>query len=245
MGEIDARSRLIVALDVPTQEEAIELAGSLSESVGTFKIGLQLFTACGPAIVRRVQEFGADVFLDLKLHDIPNTVANAVTEACCLGVSMLTLHTSGGRSMLRKAREAANHFKVSTGRPSPMLLGVTVLTSLGTEEIADIGFAPELDDLVLRLARVAADSRLDGVVSSPLEVGRLRSAGLTDLSFVTPGIRPSSGADRDDQKRVTTAFDAIRAGATYLVVGRPVIKADDPLSAAQALLKEIESAILV
>ncbi len=244
MEQIEVRKRLIVALDVPTQEEAIELAGSLSETVGTFKIGLQLYTACGPSIVRRIQEFGADVFLDLKLHDIPNTVANAVTEASCLGATMLTLHTSGGRSMLRKAREAADHFHVSTGRPSPALLGVTVLTSLGEPEIAEIGFQPGIDELVLRLARIAADARLDGIVSSPLELPRLRADGLGNLFFVTPGIRPTSEAGSDDQKRVMSAADAIRAGAGYLVVGRPVIKAEDPVRAAGALLREIESAIL-
>ncbi len=244
MQKIDVHKRLIVALDVPTREEAIELAGVLSESVGTFKVGLQLFTACGPEIVRRIQEFGADVFLDLKFHDIPNTVAGAVTEACCLGVSMLTLHTSGGRAMLRKAREAADHFRVSTGRPSPILLGVTVLTSLGEQEISEVGFSAGVDDLVLRLAHIAAESGLDGVVSSPLEVGRLRASGLDELIFVTPGIRPASAARTDDQKRVATAAEAIRSGAGYLVVGRPIVQADDPVGAARTLLREIESAIL-
>lgn len=244
METIEVRKRLIVALDVPTQEEAVDLARSLSGVVGTFKVGLQLFTACGPEIVRRIQQCGADVFLDLKLHDIPNTVANAVTEACCLGVGMLTLHTSGGRSMLHKAREAADHFKASTGRPSPLLLGVTVLTSLDEKEIGEIGFEPGIDDLVLRLARLASDSRLDGVVCSPLELGRLKAADLGQLRFITPGIRPSSRAGRDDQKRVTTATEAIRSGASYLVVGRPVIQAEDPARAAQSLVDEIDSAIL-
>jgi orotidine-5'-phosphate decarboxylase len=233
---------LILALDLPERDQALEMANVLKDVVGTFKIGLQLYTAYGPSIVEPILDLGGRVFLDLKFHDIPNTVGNAVAEACKLGVHMLTLHSSGGPSMLRRAREVADQHR-NAGMAVPELLGVTVLTSLSDEETGAIGFADRVADLVPRLARLAAASGLDGIVCSPQELTRLQKEELGRLFFVTPGIRPAQAAV-DDQKRVMSAGDAISAGARYLVVGRPILKAADPRVAAEQILEEIQSAML-
>lgn len=238
MHPTQPRERLIVALDVPTLEEALRLVRALRGQVRIFKVGLQLYTALGPDIVRRIREADGEVFLDLKLHDIPNTVGNALSEACRLGVRMATLHTLGGPRMLERAREAADQ----AGAAAPKLLGVTVLTSLSGEELARMGFNERPEALVLRLARMAADCRLDGVVCSPLELARLGREGLGPLFFVTPGIR-AAGAPSDDQSRTLTAGEAIRAGAGYIVVGRPIVRAPDPATAAEGILAEMEAAV--
>ncbi len=238
----DPRRHLILALDLPERDRALEMATLLKDLVGTFKIGLQLYTAYGPSIVEPILDAGGRVFLDLKLHDIPNTVGNAVSEACKLGVQMLTLHTSGGLSMMRRAREVVDQHRAG-GNPVPELLGVTILTSLSDEETGAVGFAESVERLVPRLAHLAEKAGLDGIVCSPLELNRLKIEGLERLFFVTPGIRPADAA-ADDQKRVMTAAEAIQAGARYLVVGRPILKAADPVEAAERMLAEIRRAIL-
>lgn len=236
------RDHLIVALDVPTQKDALDLVDQLADQVGAFKIGLQLYTAEGPKIVREVRARGGEVFLDLKLHDIPNTVAKAVEEACRLGVKLLTLHTFGGREMLSRAAQTAAEFRKREGR-APELLGVTVLTSLDQSSVEELGYRAPLQDLVSTLAHLAAGAKIDGVVCSPLELERLQPEVGDRLFFVTPGIRPA-GTSADDQRRVLTAGDAIRAGARYLVIGRPITRADSPLHAAQKIAREIEAAKL-
>lgn len=240
MNLSEARKRLIVALDVPTEEEALELFHELKEDVEFFKIGLQLFTLAGPRIVRSIIGNEGKVFLDLKLHDIPNTVASAVREAAGLRASLLTLHTSGGETMLRAARESADQWSQDSGEESPGLLGVTILTSLNQKEVDRVGFGYEIDDLVVRLARLASDCRLDGIVSSPLELKRLKQSGVSGLLFVTPGIRPASSSS-DDQTRIMTPARAIAAGSSYMVIGRPIIRAESPAAAARSVLEEIRS----
>lgn len=237
---LSARERLIVALDVADPREALRLVEQLQPEVGLFKIGLQLYTAAGPALVRQVVERGARVFLDLKLHDIPNTVAGATAAACRLGVEMLTIHTSGGRAMMDAARRAAAQAESGTRL---RLLGVTVLTSLNQNDLAEVGFPAEVPELVLRLARLAQEAGLDGLVCSPREVAGLRRSGLENLLWVTPGIRPA-GAPVEDQARSATAAEAVRAGASYLVVGRPILRAADPVAAARALVAEVEAAMI-
>lgn len=241
MSPVDPRQHLIVALDVPTVEEVLELVRALRNHVGVFKVGLQLYTATGPKIVEVIQGEGCKVFLDLKLHDIPNTVSKAVLEACRLGVHMLTLHASGGPEMLRGARTAAAEWAQSTGETSPYLLGVTVLTSLDQETTNHLGFGCSIENLVLRLARIADEAGADGIVCSPLELERLRKEHFESLFFVTPGIRPS-GTGKDDQSRVKSPAEAITAGARYLVVGRPITSARDPIQAAELILDQIAEA---
>lgn len=232
----DPRQHLIVALDVPGESQALELVDLLKDQVGYFKVGLQLYTACGPSIVRRIIEKGGKVFLDLKLHDIPNTVASAVTEAGRLGVDLLTIHTLGGQKMMLAAREAADRSESGL-----QLLGVTVLTSLDQDQIDEIGFQAGIEDLVVRLAHLADSCGIDGIVCSPVELDRLSTEGFQQLFFVTPGIRPS-GASLDDQSRVKTPGEAIQQGARHLVVGRPIVKAPDPAQAARDLVAEIQAA---
>lgn len=239
---LSARERLIVALDVADPQEALRLVEQLQPEVGLFKIGLQLYTAAGPALVRQVVERGARVFLDLKLHDIPNTVAGATAAACRLGVEMLTIHTSGGRAMMDAARRAAAAARAESGTRL-RLLGVTVLTSLSENDLAEVGFPAEVPELVLRLARLAQEVGLDGLVCSPREVAGLRRRGLENFFWVTPGIRPA-GAPVEDQARSATAAEAVRAGASYLVVGRPILRAADPVAAARALVAEVEAAMI-
>jgi len=230
---MEARDRLIVALDVPNAAEARRLAGQIGEAAGFFKVGKQLFTAEGPQIVRDLVASGRRVFLDLKFHDIPNTVAGAVTSAVELGVSMLTVHASGGSRMLRAAVEAAG-----TG---PMVLAVTVLTSLGDADLSEIGVAGRPRDLVLRLAGLARTSGCTGIVASPNEAAEIRGELGTGFAIVTPGIRPA-GSQTGDQARIATPAEAIRAGATHLVVGRPITGVPDPAAAARSVLAEIDAA---
>ncbi|MBI2814918.1 MAG: orotidine-5'-phosphate decarboxylase [Opitutae bacterium] len=227
---------LILALDVPTREAAAPVLRQLRGQLRWVKIGLQMFTAYGPNYVREVAGMGFNVFLDLKLHDIPHTVAKAVESLAPLPISMLTLHTAGGGEMMRAALAAQQKHS-----PKLLLLGVTVLTSMDTAGLNEIGVASASADQVARLGRLAADSGLRGLVCSPLEVDFLRKTLPADLQLVTPGIRPAGEAGGDDQKRVMTPADAARAGSTYIVVGRPILQAADPAAAARTILAELGS----
>jgi orotidine-5'-phosphate decarboxylase len=227
---------LILALDVPTREEAAPILRQLRGQLRWVKVGLQLFTAYGPNYVREVAGLGFNVFLDLKLHDIPHTVAKAVESLAPLPVRMLTLHTAGGGEMLRAARAAQQQHN-----PNLLLLGVTVLTSMDTAGLNEIGVAAAAADQVARLGRLAADSGLRGLVCSPLEVAMLRQQLPDDLQLITPGIRPAGETATDDQKRVMTPAEAAKAGSTYIVVGRPILRATDPAAAARAILAELGS----
>ena len=228
---------LILALDVPTREEAAPILRQLRGQLRWVKIGLQMFTAYGPSYVREVAGMGFSVFLDLKLHDIPNTVAKAVESLAPLPISMLTLHTAGGGEMMRAAQAAqAKH------NPKLLLLGVTVLTSMDTAGLTEIGVASSSAEQVARLGQLAADSGLRGLVCSPLEVEMLRRTLPADTQLVTPGIRPAGEAGGDDQKRVMSPAEAARAGSTYIVVGRPILKAADPAATARAILAELSGA---
>lgn len=234
---LSPRHRLIVALDVSTAADARRLVAALGGAVATFKVGKQLFTAAGPEIVREIVEGGYSVFLDLKFHDIPNTVAAAVRSASELGVAMLTVHASGGSKMLRAAAEAARQ------SPSPpLVLAVTVLTSMTDQDVQEVGISGRVVDQVLRLAELAETAGCGGIVASAREARLVRQALGPRLAIVTPGIRPAGG-DADDQARILTPADAIGAGATYLVVGRPITAAPDPAKTARAIVEEIATAL--
>ena len=226
---------LILALDVPTREEAAPILRQLRGQLRWVKLGLQMFTAYGPGYVREVAGMGFDVFLDLKLHDIPNTVAKAVESLGQLPVKMLTLHTSGGGEMMRAAAAAQQK-----ANPNLLLLGVTVLTSTDAAGLNEIGVTASPADQVARLGKLALDSGLCGLVCSPLEVGMLRRTLPDWTRLVTPGIRPAGEAGTDDQKRIMTPADAARAGSSYIVVGRPILQAADPAAAARAILAELQ-----
>jgi orotidine-5'-phosphate decarboxylase len=227
-----------VALDVPSADKAIALVEQLSPVVGAFKIGSELFTAAGPEIVRRIHGMEAGVFLDLKFHDIPNTVAKAVASAVRLDVQMLTIHTSGGPSMMAAAVESARQTAAQFGKPAPLLLGVTVLTSLDGTELSAVGLSPNVGHQVERLARLAAASGLQGLVCSPLELAGLRPILPETMQLVTPGIRGPSDA-AGDQKRTLSAPEAIAAGANWLVIGRPICGAPNPREAAEKILASL------
>jgi len=227
------RDRLIVALDVSSATQARQIVQSIGETASTYKIGKQLFTAEGPQIVRDLVSSGRKVFLDLKFHDIPNTVAAAVGEAAKLGASMMTVHASGGSKMLKAAAEAA-----AQSASKPMVLAVTVLTSLSDSDIAEIGVEGNVITQVIMLGSLARKAGCGGLVASAREAAELRRELGQDFAIVTPGVRPA-GSSAGDQARVLTPKEAIAAGATYLVVGRPILEASNPAQAAAAIISEI------
>jgi len=229
---------IIAALDVPTVDKALALAGQLAPVVGAFKIGSELFTAAGPEIVRQIRGTGAAVFLDLKFHDIPNTVAKAVASAVRLDVQMLTLHTSGGPAMMKAAEAAAQETAAQLGRPAPLVLGVTVLTSMDAGELAAVGLPSNVGKQVELLAALAVKSGLRGLVCSPLEIAALRQLLPASMQLVTPGIR-GPGDATGDQRRTLSAREAIDAGANWLVIGRPICAAVNPRAAAEKILETL------
>jgi orotidine-5'-phosphate decarboxylase len=229
----DVRQRLIVALDVSSAAAAQKIVAAVGDSASTYKVGMQLYTAAGPQVVRELVASGRRVFLDLKYHDIPNTTAAAVREAASLGVSMLTVHASGGGNMLRAATEAARSVN-----PDLMVLAVTVLTSMDDNDLAKLGVRGRVVDQVLRLSALALSDGCHGVVASALEASPLRTELGNGFAIVTPGVRPS-GTDHGDQARVVTPAEAIAAGATHIVVGRPISAAADPAAEARAILGQI------
>jgi orotidine-5'-phosphate decarboxylase len=235
------KDRIIVALDVTTAADAREIVADLSDVVGTFKVGSQLFTSAGPGFVKELVESGKRVFLDLKFHDIPNTVANAAVEAARAGVWMFNIHALGGSEMMRRTVEAVRRACESEGLVLPLIIAVTVLTSSGDETLAEIGIDDTCENEVVRLAKLAASCGLDGVVASPHEVSAIRSAvDREDLVIVTPGIRTAS-ATIDDQRRVTTIAEAFASGSSYVVIGRPIIAAGDRVAAAKRFVEEAET----
>lgn len=232
---MQARDRLIVALDVSSAEEARRIVTAVGGSATTFKIGQQLFTAEGPQVVKELASTGRKVFLDLKFHDIPNTVGHAVAEAAKLGAYMVTVHASGGTRMLKAACQGA-----SEGTTRPIVLAVTVLTSLTDSDLQEQGITAGVESQVLRLAGLALSSGCGGIVASAQEAANLRQSLGTGFAIVTPGVRPK-GAEAGDQARVVTPHDAIAAGASHIVVGRPITATKDPATAAASILAEIMS----
>ncbi len=232
----EARKKTIFALDVHGLDDIDRWAETLTGKVGMFKVGKELFTACGPAAVKAVQRQGGQVFLDLKFHDIPNTVANAMLGAARLGVTLANLHALGGAEMMSAAVTAVHREFNDSERPR--LLAVTILTSSTVETLRQVGIEHSVQDMVVRLARLARESGMDGVVASPIEIGLIRDACGPDFLIVTPGVRPSFAA-ADDQKRIMTPAEAVRCGADYLVIGRPIAKAADPAYAAECIAAEI------
>jgi orotidine-5'-phosphate decarboxylase len=237
VGEM--RSRLIFALDVATVPEALELVKLLRDEVGMFKVGKQLFLHAGPEFVREITQQGADVFLDLKFHDIPRTVAKAGAEATRLAVRMFDLHASGSVAMMRQTIIEVNKVCRTEHLIRPKLLAVTVLTSLDHDDLRRVGVRSGVESQVVRLAKLAREAGMDGVVASPHEVARIRKECGRKFLIVTPGIRPPRGAV-DDQKRLMTPEAAIRAGANYLVVGSPIRNAADPVAAARSIVAAME-----
>ncbi|MBI3415518.1 MAG: orotidine-5'-phosphate decarboxylase [Verrucomicrobia bacterium] len=232
------RNPIIAALDVPSAQAARSLAAQIAPSVGAFKIGSELFTIAGTEIVRELRAAGAAVFLDLKFHDIPNTVSKAVAAAVQLDVQMLTIHTSGGLEMMRAAEQSAQDAARQLGRPPPLVLGVTVLTSMDAQQLTEIGLSSNVGQQVERLATLAVKAGLRGLVCSPLEIVALRELLPANIQLVTPGIR--TGAEKaDDQKRTLSAGEAMAAGADWLVIGRPIYASSDPKFAAEQILKTL------
>ena len=238
----NAKQRLIFALDVDNLEDARGWVDQLQGQVGVFKIGKQLFTRCGPEVVRLVQERGGEVFLDLKYHDIPNTVAMAGLEALRLGVRMFNVHALGGFEMMAKLVAAVDEVCPRGNPDRPILLAVTILTSSTEETLRRVGIDRPISVMVPKLARLAKDAGMDGVVASPQEVGLIRDVCGDDFLVVTPGVRPAF-ASQDDQQRITTPADALRSGADYLVIGRPISAAADPALAADMILQEMQDAL--
>jgi len=233
----DPRSRLIVALDVPDRAAALATVERLSGHAGYFKLGLEIFTREGPRLVEEIRGRGEKIFLDLKLHDIPNTVRGAVRSACRLGIDMLTLHASGGPEMLSAAALEAR-----SSESPPLLLAVTALTSLSREDVQKLGVSGTVEQWVERLAGLACDSGIRGIVASAGELPMLHRKFENKLQFVIPGIRPA-GSSAQDQSRTATPAEAVRAGADFIVVGRPILQAPDPATAADAIVEEIRQAL--
>ncbi len=238
----EARRRLIFALDVDAFAEAERWVRLLRDQVGVFKVGKQLFTRCGPDVVRMIRAEGGEVFLDLKYHDIPNTVAMATVEACRLGVRICNLHALGGREMMERTVAEVDARYPRGSKERPLLLAVTILTSSTEQTLREVGIEHPVSEMVPRLARLARDAGIDGVVASPQEVELIRKACGDGFAIVTPGVRPAESS-LDDQKRVMTPGRAIAAGADFLVIGRPISAAADPVAAAAAILGEMAAAL--
>lgn len=236
MTRDEARNKIIFALDVESMGEAERWADLLAPHVGMFKVGKQLFTACGPEIVKAIRDRGGEVFLDLKYHDIPNTVAMASIEAARLGTRLFNLHALGGYEMMARTMDAL-HKEFPDGNRA-RVLAVTILTSSNEETLRGVGIDLPVPDMVVKLAKLAKKAGIDGVVASPLEIPLIRDACGVDFLVVTPGVRPAFAAT-DDQKRVMTPGEAVKAGADYLVIGRPISAAKEPIKAAQAIVEEI------
>ena len=238
-----AREKLIVALDVDNAQRARKLVGSLRETVGMFKVGSQLFIAAGPDIVREIVNAGSKVFLDLKFHDIPNTVLSAGIEATRLGVSIFNVHALGGREMMQRTADAVSEVAIKEGIQRPLVIAVTILTSADNEQLSEIGISSNPAEQVVRLALLAESGAMDGVVASPHEIAGIRSVvNRRDFTLITPGVRPAEAA-LHDQKRVMTPSQAISTGADYLVVGRPITSSPNPVNAARQILAEMEAAL--
>ena len=235
--------QLLIALDVESSAKALALADNLRGVAGGFKIGSRLFTSEGPSIVRALTSRGDRVFLDLKFHDIPNTVAQATAAAASLGVWMLNVHASGGSRMMQAARDAAHETASKEGRTPPLVIAVTVLTSMNQAMLGDAGVQSPVLDQVLRLAELTERAGLDGVVASPQETSLIRARCRADFAIVTPGIRGGQAATtgKDDQERTMSPAEALAAGSSYIVVGRPVIAAPDPRAAAESIVREMQS----
>ncbi len=235
------RERLALALDLPGRAEILSAAESLAAEVGVLKLGLEAFVAAGPGLVGEVASLGRPVFLDLKLHDIPNTVGRAAAAAVGTGAAILNCHAAGGTEMMREFAEKGREAAAKTGRGAPKLIAVTVLTSLDGPALHAVGLKGSPDEVALRLAVLARKAGLDGVVCSPAEIGSIRRECGSDFFLVVPGVRPA-GTTAGDQKRVATPAEALRAGADLLVVGRPILAAKDPVAAARAIIAEMETA---
>ncbi|HDP69515.1 MAG TPA: orotidine-5'-phosphate decarboxylase [Actinobacteria bacterium] len=233
------KNPLIVALDVPSKKEALDMVDQLKVYVDFYKIGLQLFLAEGHGVVEAIKDCGVNIFLDLKLHDIPNQVAAACRELVKMEVSMFTVHTQGGFEMMKRAKEAVEDEAFKLGISPPVVLGVTVLTSLDQKDLTDMGINRKVNEQVLGLASMATEAGLDGVVASPNEISDLKRVLGEDNMIVVPGIRPK-GAAKTDQKRVMSPQEALTKGADYIVVGRPIIEAIDPLNKTVEILNEIK-----
>lgn len=238
---MQAHDKIIIALDVEELEKAASLVGLLQNHVGAFKIGKQLFTRCGPEVLQMIHRQGGRVFLDLKFHDIPTTVAKASCEAARHGIFMFNMHALGGPAMMRQAVDEVSRLTREQHLPRPIMLAVTVLTSMGQQDLQALGITIPLNELVIRLARSAREAGMDGVVASAQETEMIKKECGKQFLVVTPGIRPAS-AQAHDQKRTMTPAQAVRVGADYIVVGRPVTEAPDPLAAVKSIITELENA---
>jgi orotidine-5'-phosphate decarboxylase len=234
-----AKEKLIFALDAGSYEEALSWIDRLAGEVGMFKVGKELFTSVGPKIVDYIKQKGQRVFLDLKFHDIPNTVARAAEAAMKLNVDMFNIHASGGTMMIRETVKAVQSYAEKNNKQKPVVLAVTVLTSLNDADLAEIGFRKSTGEQVLQLAQLAKNAGASGVVASPQDIAALRTNLGKDFIIVTPGIRSSTETVLDDQKRTLSAAQAIKLGADYIVVGRPIRQAIDPLAACRLIVQEI------
>ncbi len=238
---MQARDRIVLALDVDTKEKAISLVRELAEYVGVFKVGMQLYNSVGPDIVKEINELSGKVFVDLKFHDIPNTVASAGRVMARLGCHMFNVHAAGGREMMQSLVKELKQESELLGQPEPITLAVTVLTSINQEQLVQEMFIKDMQikDLVVRWAIMAQECGINGVVCSPQEITAIRQACGPDFKIVTPGIRPA-WSEANDQKRITTPRQALDMGADYMVIGRPIVKAADPAAAAQRIIDELE-----